>query len=269
MPSYLITGAARGIGFEFVRNLSSANTENTVFALVRSLSNSQRLAELQLEAKNIHILQADITDVAALKIAAAAVHRITGGSLDYLINNGAFYEPDRRGNSLDGYPEGQEGILEKDLTDSFHINVVGVVHTINAFLPLIRKGTAKKVITISSAMGDVDFVLQSGIRNTAPYAISKAAVNMVVAKYAAEYKAEGLVFVAVCPGVVDTATTAPTPEQVEEYKGLMASLRIIKPDFEGAMTPEKSVSMLLGLVYKWTVEDTGSYVSHYGNKDWL
>ncbi|KZP29917.1 NAD(P)-binding protein [Athelia psychrophila] len=269
MSSYLITGAARGIGFEFVRNLSSANPENTVFALVRSLSNSQRLAELQLKAKNIHILEADITDVAALKIAAAAVQKITGGSLDYLINNGALIEADRRNNNLDGYPEGQEDILEKDLTDSFHVNVVGVVHTINVFLPLIRKGTAKKVITISSGMADVDFALQIGLSNQAPYSISKAAVNMVVAKYAAEYKAEGIVFVAVCPGLVDTAATAPAPRDVEEYEGMVAYFRTMKPDFEGAMTPEKSVSMLLGLVHKWTVEDTGSFVSHYGNKDWL
>ncbi|KZP04396.1 hypothetical protein FIBSPDRAFT_941025 [Athelia psychrophila] len=121
MSSYAITGAARGLGvdlwlqFEFVRQLS-LKPENTVFALVRSLSTSQKLAAL--DAKNIHILQADITDVAALKIAAATMHKITGGSLDYLINNAAFIEATRNNNNLDGYPEGQEALLEKDLTES-------------------------------------------------------------------------------------------------------------------------------------------------------
>lgn len=57
-------------------------------------------------------------------------------------------------------------------------------------------------------MGDVDFVLRSGVPNQAPYSISKAALNMVIAKYAAEYKTEGFVFVAVSPGLVNTATKA-------------------------------------------------------------
>ncbi|KZP11088.1 NAD(P)-binding protein [Athelia psychrophila] len=266
MSSYVITGAARGLGFEFVRQLS-LKPENTVFALVRSLSTSQKLSAL--DAKNVHILQADITDVAALKIAAAAVHKITGGSLDYLINNAAFVEATRNNNTLDGYPEGQEALLEKDLTESFHINVVGVVHTINAFLPLLRKGSAKKVITISSGMGDVDFTLRSGIPNSAPYAISKTAVNMVVAKYAAQYKAEGFVFVAVSPGLVDTATKEPTPEEVEGYQKMLAFFRTFKPDYQGAITPEQSVLLMLGLIDKWTVEDTGAFLSHHGNKDWL
>jgi len=90
----------------------------------------------------------------------------------------------------------------------FNTNVVGVVHTINAFLPLLRRGTTKKVITLSSGMGHTELVLKSGLSNQAPYAISKAALNMAVAKYAAEYKAEGFLFLAISPGLVDTSTKA-------------------------------------------------------------
>jgi len=267
MSSYVITGAARGIGFEFVRRFA-LKSENTVFALVRSRKNDQKLVEMG--AKNVHILEADITDVKALKIAAAEVNKITGGSLDYLINNAAFVEATRKNNNLDGYPEGQDDLLEKDLHDSFNTNVVGVVHTINAFLPLLRRGTAKKVITISSGMGDAELVLKSGLSNQAPYAISKAALNMVVAKYAAEYKAEGFVFLAISPGLVDTSTKAPTPEEMKEYQEMLAFFRIITPSFEGPITPEKSVSMVIEVIDKWVVEDTGAFVSHYGNNhQWL
>jgi len=112
------------------------------------------------------------------------------------------------------------------------------------FLPLLRKGTVKKVIIISSGMGDPDLVLSTGISNQAPYSISKAAVNMVVAKYAAEYKAEGFVFLALSPGLVDTLTKAreshsstvttelllirypATPEEAETYRTILA---IFKP----------------------------------------
>lgn len=59
--------------FEFVNQLS-AKPENTVFALVRSLATSQKLVDLK--AKNVHILQADITDVPALKVTRMVVLHI-------------------------------------------------------------------------------------------------------------------------------------------------------------------------------------------------
>ena len=78
----------------------------------------------------------------------------------------------------------------------FRINVVGVIHTINAFLPLLKAGSTKRVIVLSSGVGDTDFTLSSGDSFQAPYSISKAAVNMVVAKYAAEYRSDGFIFLA-------------------------------------------------------------------------
>jgi NAD(P)-dependent dehydrogenase (short-subunit alcohol dehydrogenase family) len=87
----------------------------------------------------------------------------------------------------------------------FKINTIGVVHTINAFLPLLRQGSVKKVISLSSGVGDLDFTLQTESGATPSYCISKAALNMVVAKYAAQFKEEGFVFLAISPGLVDTA----------------------------------------------------------------
>ena len=95
-------------------------------------------------------------------------------------------------------------VLEKDLLDSFNINVVGVVKTINTFIPLIKQSSIKKVITISTGMADFDLVNKFEIDNAAPYAISKSAANMVVAKYNALYKKNGVLFLAISPGLVDT-----------------------------------------------------------------
>jgi NAD(P)-dependent dehydrogenase (short-subunit alcohol dehydrogenase family) len=173
------------------------------------------------------------------------------------------------------------------MLSQFNINVIGVIHTTNIFLPLLRKGTVKKVIIISSGMGDPDLVLSTGIPNQAPYSISKAAVNMVVAKYAAEYKAEGFVFLALSPGLVDTLTKAreshsrtvttelllirypATPEEAEAYRTILGYFQTLAPDFEGPITPEKSVSSMFEVINKWTVKDTGVFVSHHGNKQWL
>lgn len=38
---------------------------------------------------------------------------------------------------------------------SIEINVLGVLKTIFSFLPLVRKGTIKKIVNISSGMGDL------------------------------------------------------------------------------------------------------------------
>jgi NAD(P)-dependent dehydrogenase (short-subunit alcohol dehydrogenase family) len=75
---------------------------------------------------------------------------------------------------------------------------------VNAFLPLLEKGSAKKVVTISSAVGDVDFIVESGYSASASYSASKSAVNMINAKYAAEFREKGFVFLAVSPGFVKT-----------------------------------------------------------------
>jgi hypothetical protein len=56
---------------------------------------------------------------------------------------------------------------------------------------------------------------------------------------------------------------------MKAYGEMLAYFRIISPGFEGAITPEKSVSSMFKVIDRWTVEDTGAFVSHYGNKEWL
>jgi len=216
---------------------------------------------------NVHILEADITDLAALKKAADYAADITGGKLDVLVNNAAFVDVERFSVCLDEYND--DKLLEDELINSFKINAVGVVHTINAFLPLLRSGSTKKVITISTGAADLDFTLASESSTAAPYSISKAALNMVVAKYAMKLKAEGFTFLSVSPGMVNTATKAPTPEMMELFDNMIAGFKKAVPTFEGPITPEESVKLMLSLIGKSSVKDTGIFISHKGNKEWL
>lgn len=94
--------------------------------------------------------------------------------------------------------------LEQDLVNSFRTNVVGNVHLFNLALPLILRGHAKKVVTVSSGMADLDFISKSGIEVGAPYSISKAALNTAVAKFSAEHSHQGVLFFSISPGVIDT-----------------------------------------------------------------
>ena len=99
--------------------------------------------------------------------------------------------------------------LIEDLQASFEVNVIGVINTVNTFIPLIRKGQEKKVITLGTGMADIDLINDFDVAIGAPYSISKGAVNVAVAKYNALYKSEGILFMAVSPGFVDTGDIKP------------------------------------------------------------
>jgi NAD(P)-dependent dehydrogenase (short-subunit alcohol dehydrogenase family) len=84
------------------------------------------------------------------------------------------------------------------------VNVVGNFHLFNLFIPLVLKGRGKKVVAISSGMSDVDFIRQFEIEPAAPYGISKAGTNVVTAKFASRYAKDGVLFMSICPGSVDS-----------------------------------------------------------------
>lgn len=266
MPSYLIVGASRGLGYAWLKLLAS-NPNNTVIGMVRNKeATEQRLASDWIT--NVHLVVADITNLGALQLAAQLVSRITGGSLDVLINNAALLSQTSRSKTIvDLAPD----VLEQELVDSFRTNVVGVAHTHNTFLPLIRRGEAKKVITVSSGLADLDVVTRFAIDTASPYSISKAGVNMLVAKYHASVGvAEGILFLAISPGVINTRTGPQTEEQIKSRQGMVAKFKEYAPHFTGPILAEESVRMQLAVIDKATVETYGgAFVSHFGNKQWL
>ena len=267
MPSVLVTGASRGLGYAFITYFASL-PDTTVVGLARNKEATEaRLAEDGI--KNITILKADVTNIAELKEAADETAKVTGGSLDLLINNAGLVSEKSAWKNLLDFPLPE---LEEDMTASFQANVIGPANVINTFLPLIRKGKWKKVITISSGMADDSLVNRFSIAIAAPYAISKAATNTLVAKYnAALGKSEGILFMAISPGLVDTREGKPMSE--EEIKGgqaMGAQFAKYAPHFTGPITPEESVKLVVDVIHKSTVENMGGeFVSHFGNKQWL
>jgi NAD(P)-dependent dehydrogenase (short-subunit alcohol dehydrogenase family) len=83
--TYVITGASRGLGLEFVKQLSS--TDSTIFALARNPSGAKDLQELVKQNKNIHTFRLDATDEASIKAAAEEVSKLAPNGIDILINN--------------------------------------------------------------------------------------------------------------------------------------------------------------------------------------
>lgn len=110
------------------------------------------------------------------------------------------------------------------LSTQFKVNALGAIHSIDAFLPLLRKSTPRKIAIISTSLGERDFVWKARISEMAAYSVTKSAEHMVMAKYAASLEAEGFIVAAVNPGGVDVSGTAKAPRECFICPPLMALL---------------------------------------------
>lgn len=156
---------------------------------------------------------------------------------------------------------------------AFRVNVVGVAFGTNAFLPLIRAGSTKKVITLGTGLAMADLTNQFELQQNPAYSISKAATNMLVAKYNAAYgKSEGILFLSLSPGFVDTGTNT-TPLNDDDAKAMQdmgAKFAKYAPHFTGPITTEESVKAMDKVITIATAQSMGgAAVSHHGNQEWL
>ncbi|KAI0340284.1 NAD(P)-binding protein [Trametopsis cervina] len=261
MPSYAITGGSRGLGLALVRALS-ADSDNLVFAIVRSATSAEQLHSFVNghSHKNVHVIEADIGDSTTLISAAEQVAKVTSGRLDVLINNAAMVGDERSLLPPDGFPSPE--VLEKDLVKFFRLNTIGPIHTINAFLPLLRAGTMKKCVNISSTVASHKITNAVDLDDVIGYGMSKAALNLANAKYAARFRGEGIVFLAVDPGLMKTM---PPPQDIY-IVNLSAKIRSKNPTFEGDITPDTSARDIVALINRATIADSGKFVHRDGTE---
>jgi NADP-dependent 3-hydroxy acid dehydrogenase YdfG len=181
--------------------------------------------------------------------------------------------------------------LENTASKLFQTNVVGNIHLFNLFLPFVLKGKVKKVIAISSGHADLEFINALEVENSALYAASKAALNVIVAKFNAQYKKDGVLFVSLSPGVVEVGhfangqyclpkepnlnillmRTTVTPEQIQGLMGFMGKLKIYAPDFNGATPVDEAIPVIRSTWEKISIDGGygGAFISQHGNKKWL
>ena len=82
--------------------------------------------------------------------------------------------------------------------------MIGLVFFTIALIPLLEKSNDKKVINISSMLGDLTFTEKTPSLHFSSYSATKAAVTMANAKFHLEFKDKGFVFLALNPGWVQT-----------------------------------------------------------------
>jgi NAD(P)-dependent dehydrogenase (short-subunit alcohol dehydrogenase family) len=261
MPSYVVTGANRGLGYGFVQYLAS-DPANTVIGIVRNKAAADKTIAKDGLTKNVHMVEAEIANHASLIAVREQISSLTGGVVDYLIHNAAVVDRTTAETALDELED--NSVLETALLDSFRTNVIGSINTTNVLLPLIKKSSIKKVALISTGAADPAFVNGMGVAGGAPYAISKAAANMAIFKYNAKYQKEGILFFAVSPGIVATWS-----EEEGEWP-MIPMVRQMMPQWEGPLTPLQSAEAVLKVVKEFTAEKNGgAFVSHHGDQNWL
>lgn len=270
MVQVVVTGAGRGIGLEFVNQLSQ-DSENVVFAVVRNKNKIEYLKPIADERPNIHVIEADVTSPQAIEQAAKEVAEITGGSLDWLISNaGGVTDP----SITIADPRLSAEKVGQDFLDNYRWNTVSHIYANNIFLPLLRKGKEKKIVNISSGIGDVEFTKKSKITLNAGYASSKAALNYNVLQYAIELEPEGFTVIALSPGFVDTSKTrdGPLPEGLAEMFGpLIEGFKLAEPEWDGKpISVEDSVTKQLKVIKKLGPKDSGISTSQNDSSEiWL
>ncbi len=190
----LVTGAARGIGLEVCRQLAQAGM--TVLLTARDAGRAQAAAQdLGAGARELAL---DVADPASVAAAVGEVER-EPGRLDVLVCNAA------------AYADWSEVASSADLhasRDVFETNLFGTWATAQAFLPLLRRSAHGRLVLVSSGAGshgDPGFGLPTNDGAAASYGISKAAINALAAKLAAEPANAGVLVNAVCPGLTATA----------------------------------------------------------------
>lgn len=186
-PVALVTGANRGIGKEVARQLAH---DHGMKVIVGSRDLQKGLEAAHQIGHEVEALQLDVADEHSITAAVSAIAK-TQGRLDVLVNNaGVDYDTDQTATSAD--------LLR--VRRAFDTNFFGAWATIIAAVPLLKNASRGRIVNVSSGAG----ALKGMSRGTPGYGISKAALNALTIKVAAELKPHGILVNAVCPGWVAT-----------------------------------------------------------------
>lgn len=228
----LVTGANRGLGLEFTRQLLTRGAQ--VIATCRQPGKATDLNRLTGEFPGrLHVLPLDVASEKSRAELLRELPLVLGADengdarIDLLINNaGVLHSGERFG-----------AVSAAKLDDSLHTNVVGPFLLTQMLAPLLADSA--RVANISSQLGSIAGVSRFG---TPSYSISKAAQNMATAQLAKALGERGIVVVALHPGWVQTAMGGASAQ----------------------VTPQQSAAGLLEVIDGLGADDSGRFFDWQG-----
>lgn len=193
MSTVLITGAARGLGLDFVKQYAAKGWKIHACA---------RAPEVLKQVKgDIHAHKLEVTDYVAVKALAG---ELKGEAIDVLICNAG----------ISGKEATVLGSIDPAVwRETFEVNALAPLVMAEAFADHVAASKDRKLIAISSRLGSITFA-NSGRYS---YRASKAALNMEWKGLSVDLASKGMICVVLHPGWVQTdmggATATLTIEQ--------------------------------------------------------
>lgn len=180
-PIWIVTGANRGLGLEFARQLHERGE-----SVVATARRPDEADELQAVGAELHRL--DVSDPDSVAAFAGAIGERPVG---VLINNAGIGVRSRpfRETDLDG------------LSRFFEVNTIGPLRVTRALLDNLQGTPRARVVNVTSRMGSID---DNGSGGAYGYRASKAALNMATRSLAIDLADDGIVCIVLHPGWVQT-----------------------------------------------------------------
>ena len=223
----LITGANRGIGYEFVRQYNDKGYR--IIAACRNPAAAEALQALADENDNIVIERLDLVDLPGIDALAA---KYAGKPIDILINNAALMRGPDKGQAF--------GSIDYDEFDKFfHTNVRGPLKVAEAFWPNVKISDERIVASLTTGQGRRGIP----IPGFAYYKSSKAAIDNLHYDIGRQGKRDDIRVVTLTPGRV--------PTHGEKFQKNMVKV-------------EDSVSGMIVVLEDFTIDQNGSTLKWTG-----
>jgi len=193
----LITGANRGIGFEFVRQYAARGWR--VIATTRDPAAADELRAFAADHKQVVIEKLDLLDHPGID---ALAKKYEGQPIDVLINNAGLMRGPDRGQMV--------GTIDYAEFDRFYrTNAMGPLKVSEAFYPNVKASTLKVMAALTTGQGKRGIP----VPGFTLYKTSKAALDSIQREIAMRWKNQGIKVVTLSPGRVLTHGEPATPGQ--------------------------------------------------------
>jgi len=194
----LVTGANKGIGRAIAAGLAERNF--TVYLAARDAARGESAAAELRSIGDVRFIPLDVTSQADVD---AAAKRLDGdfSQLDALVDNAGVSTLNHR--PLDHLPKPTEETAD-DMRFVYEVNVFAVVRMVNAFLPLLLRSPAGRIVNVTSKRGSIGEEGAWVGQPSMAYSSSKTALNAVTVHYARELADTPIKVNGAAPGFVAT-----------------------------------------------------------------
>jgi len=230
MPTLLITGANRGLGFEFVRQFLGDGWD--VIASCRNPDKADELTALGQDHGDR--LTVETMDVNEDKSVYGLADRLADRPIDLLINNAGMVDKEAYGSgAYEGHDDPDPKNYDFDQwLDVIKTNLMSPARVTAAFRPHLERSTNPIAVMVGSTLSSIELTRDPGRYS---YRTSKAALNSLMRSMGAWLKTRGITCLTISPGWTRTEMGGPKAKNSVEQSvaGVREVIAGITPEDAG------------------------------------